>query len=326
MAIDSSKDFFPPVVVLAAGRGKRLEPLTHKLPKPLAPVVNMPIIEKVIRDFIEVGAGEFIVVVSYPDGPIRDYLTRETNLGVTLRFAYQKEKLGMAHALMAAADMVTSRWFIVTACDNLYPLQHLKGIIQHWMRSESDAVLSLMKVPLAEVYPNAIVKIQRGRIRKIVEKPKKGEVFSRIISLPLYLLPQETLDFLPQTPLSPRGEYELQDAIQWLIQSGFNVQGVLTTERYNLTTLEDLILINKVYLEKYWQTLSPEGRRWEKVRIIDPVYITPGVEIGEGSEIGPWVTVGKGCRIGRRVKISESVIIPGGVVEDNLELVKRVIM
>ncbi|MFB0517797.1 MAG: sugar phosphate nucleotidyltransferase, partial [Acidobacteriota bacterium] len=98
MVVNSSKDFFPPVVVLAAGKGARLEPLTHKLPKALAPVVNMPIIERIIRDYIEAGAGEFIIVVSYPDGPIRDYLMQEAHLGVTLRFAYQKEKLGMAHA------------------------------------------------------------------------------------------------------------------------------------------------------------------------------------------------------------------------------------
>ncbi len=326
MVTDSSKDFFPPVVILAAGKGRRLEPLTHKLPKALAPVVNMPIIERVIRDFIAAGTGEFIIVVSYPDGPIRDYLTQQADLGVTLRFAYQKEKLGMAHALMAAGDMVTSRWFIVAACDNLYPLEHLKGIIEHWRGSESDAVLSLMKAPLADVYHNAIVKVERGRIRRIVEKPKKGEVFSRIISLPLYLLPQEVLQFLPQTPLSPRGEYELQDSIQWLIYSGFNVQGVLTTRRYNLTILNDLIFINKVYLEKYRQILSPDTMRWDKVNIIDPVYIAPEVEIGEGSEVGPWVTVGRGCRIGRRVKVSESVIMPGGVVEDDLEVVNRVVM
>ncbi|MDH5405816.1 MAG: NDP-sugar synthase [Candidatus Aminicenantes bacterium] len=326
MVVKSSKDFFPPVVVLAAGKGKRLEPLTHKLPKALAPVVNMPIIERIIRDYIEAGAGEFIVVVSYPDGPIRDYLTQEAHLGVTLRFAYQKEKLGMAHALLAARDMLTSPWFIVAACDNLYPLEHLKEIADHWRRSESDAVLSLMKVPLAEVYPNAIVKIEKGRIRKIVEKPNKEEVFSRIISLPFYLFPWEILSFILQTPLSPRGEFELQDAIQWLIDSGFNVQGVLTAERHNLTTLNDLILINRIYMEKYHQNLSPDRRRWKKVTIIDPVYIAPEVEIGEGSEIGPWVVVGRGCGIGRRVKLSESVVIPGAVVGDDLEVVHKVVI
>ena len=326
MVIDSSKDFFPPVVILAAGKGKRLEPLTLKIPKALAPVVNVPIIERIIRDFIKAGAGEFIAVVSYPDGPVRDYLTQEANLGVTLRFAYQKEKLGMAHAVLAARDMITSPWFIVAACDNLYPLEHLKGIVELWRRSQSDSVLSLMKVSLAEVYSNAIVKLEKRQITKIVEKPNRGEVFSRIISLPFYLLPNEILRFLPQTPLSPRGEFELQDSIQWLIDSGFNVQGVLTTERHNLTTLDDLILINKIYLKKYHQTLPPDKRRWDKVNIIDPVYIAPEVEIGEGSDIGPWVTVGRGCRIGRRVKISESVIIPGAVIEDDLEVVNRVVI
>ncbi len=326
MVINSSKDFFPPVVILAAGKGARLEPLTRKLPKALAPVVNMPIIERIIRDFINAGADDFIVVVSYPDGPIRDYLTHEANLGVTLRFAYQKEKLGMAHALLSARDMVTSPWFIVAACDNLYPLEHLKDIVNHWRESESDSVLSLMEVPLDEVYPNAIVKIEKGRIRKIVEKPNRGEVFSRIISLPFYLFPREILGFLPQTPRSPRGEYELQDAIQWLIDSGFNVQGVLTTERHNLTTLDDLILINKIYLEKYHQTFSLDKRKWKKVTLIDPVYIAPDVKIGEGSEIGPWVTVGRGSRIGRRVKISESVISPGAMVEDCLEVVYKVMI
>ncbi|MFB0519311.1 MAG: sugar phosphate nucleotidyltransferase, partial [Acidobacteriota bacterium] len=292
----------------------------------LAPVVNMPIIERIMRDFINAGAEEFIIVVSYPDGPIRDYLTHEANLGVAFRFAYQKEKLGMAHALLAAQDMVTSPWFIVAACDNLYPLEHLKEIVDHWRSSESDAVLSLMKVPLAEVYPNAIVKIEKGRIRKIVEKPNREEVFSRIISLPFYLFPQEILGFLPQTPRSPRGEYELQDAIQWLIDSGFNVQGVLTAERHNLTTLNDLILINKIYMEKYHQTLPPDRMEWKKVTIIDPVYIAPEVKIGEESEIGPWVTVGRGSCIGRRVKISESVIIPGAVVGDDLEVAHKVII
>ncbi len=326
MAVDSSKDFFPPVVVLAAGRGKRLEPLTHKLPKALAPVVNKPIIERIIRDFITTGAGEFIVVVSYPDGPIRDYLTHEAHLGVTLRFAYQKEKLGMAHALLAARDMIISPWFIVTACDNLYPLEHLKEIVDHWRRSESDAVLSLMKVPFEEVYSNAIVTIEKGQISRIVEKPNRGEVFSRIISLPFYLLPQQIIGFLPQTPRSPRGEFELQDAIQWLIDSGFNVQGVLTTERHNLTTLNDLILINKIYLEKYYQSFSPDKSKWKKITLIDPVYVAPDVEIGEGSEIGPWVTVGRGSRIGRRVKISESVIMPGGAVEDDVEVVNKVVI
>ena len=145
---------------------------------------------------------------------------------------------------------------------------------------------------------------------RIVEKPAPEKAPSNVSSLPLYCFGRVILDHLPEVKLSPRGEYELQDAIQMLIEREGRVRGVFIERRLTVTGPADLLNINRVYL------LSGDDRPQlapytvgPNTRLITPLRIESGVIIGADCTIGPNVYIERNCRIGTGSHIRDAVIL-----------------
>jgi NDP-sugar pyrophosphorylase family protein len=301
-------------VILAAGKGKRLHPITTQRSKAMAPVAGKPMVARVLDTLLQNGLRDLIMLVSPDDQEITPYF-RQMTTEATFRFVVQPQRLGMAHALQLAAPYLTGP-FVMSACDNLTPAEHVAALLAQRRSSAADAALSLMAIDIAQAGSTGIVEWRDGLIRRIVEKPKPAEAPSNISSLPLYVFSPHILDYLSRVKLSPRGEYELQDAIQMLIDDGGRVTGVLTPHRVQLTNVADLLALNRHYLEtdsEADQVLTTQIG--PGTRLIAPLRIEPDCTIGANATIGPYVYLEQGCQVGdhamlRNVVALRNTIIP----------------
>lgn len=313
-------------VILAAGKGSRLHPITVNRSKAMLPILGKPIVERVMESIWDNGVREFVLVVSQNDRDIVRYFTEECPLKPDIQFVVQEKRLGMADALSRAAPFIRGP-FILSACDNLTSSEHVAALLQQHRSDEKiQATLSIMRINPDKVGRTGIVEMVNGRIVRIVEKPAPQEAPSNIASLPLYVFSPHILDYLPEVKLSPRGEYELQDAIQMLISRDGGVQGVFIETRLTLTGPEDLLAINRHYLMSGHD--KPQLAPYEvgpNTHLITPLRIESGTTIGEGCVIGPRVYIEQNCTIGKRVTLKDAVVLRETTIPDELLIVGEVV-
>ncbi len=310
-------------VVLAAGLGTRLLPVTKDRSKAMVPVLGRPLVELAIEPLVLPGLDEVILVVGPDDQEIRDYFSTTTTLRIRARFMVQEERLGMAHALAVVGPYLTGD-FVLTACDSLIPQAHVNDLLN--LHTDGSAVLSLMDVAPELVGRSAAVEIQGDEVRRIVEKPRPGEAPSDTVSLPHYILPRGVIDLLDELEPSPRGEIELQSAIQRLIDDDCRVVGVRTTSRLQVSKPEDLLRLNLEMLQ-----VEDGGERvfGETVNggpvLKGPLRIEDGVTLGRYCEIGPNVYLESGCVIGNSVVVRDSVVLRGVSVPDHQRIEGKIL-
>jgi UDP-N-acetylglucosamine diphosphorylase / glucose-1-phosphate thymidylyltransferase / UDP-N-acetylgalactosamine diphosphorylase / glucosamine-1-phosphate N-acetyltransferase / galactosamine-1-phosphate N-acetyltransferase len=312
-------------VILAAGHGSRLQPITLTRSKAMVPILGKPIVERVMEDLRANGVDDFVLVVGTDDRYISRYFRHESAISADVRFVYQPERLGMANALQCAAPLISDD-FIVSACDNLISTQYVADMMAAW-RSEPkpNAILTLMPVEPDRLGSVGIVELDGPWVTRIVEKPPPEEAPSNISSLPLYCFNQRILDYLDDVPLSPRGEYELQDAIQMVIEHHGRVRGLVVDRRLTLTSPADLLSINRHYLlnGRDKPQLAP-FTVGPNTQLVTPLRIEAGTVIGCDCTIGPNVYVERDCRIGdgavirNAVLLRESSVPAGAHVEDQV--------
>jgi len=313
-------------VVLAAGKGRRLQPVTNHHTKAMAPVAGKPMVERVMALFIENGVRDFIFVVSPSDQEIRTHFSDPTQNGAgSIHFVEQTERLGTAHALTLAVPLIQDD-FVLTACDNLVPSDHVAALLQTFREQQANGVLSLMEIDPLKTASTGIVEWQNGRITRIVEKPQPEEAPSNISSLPLYVYSSKLLPHLAGVKASPRGEYELQDAIQALIDIDGGVTGVLTPSRRQLTNVDDLLVLNNYFLAAEAQRAALNfDAIGVGTEIVMPVQIGEGVVIGRDCVLGPNVSIEAGCSIGDRVHIKNAIVLRNAKISADNQFAHQVV-
>jgi glucose-1-phosphate thymidylyltransferase len=316
-------------IILAAGKGSRLHPITTSRTKAMLPILGQPMVARVMQLLVANGVRDFILVVSPDDRAILRFFEDEYPLiapHVRVEFVIQRERRGMAHALAQAADAIDGP-FILSACDNLVAAEHVAEVVAHFSAlPDAQAVLSLMRIEPHLLGRTGIVELRDGVVTRIVEKPDPKDAPSDIASLPLYAFRPTILDYLPLVPVSARGEYELQDAIQMLIDRRGGVYGAFTSSRLTLTNTADLLAINRHYLLTGGDQPQLAPRSVGKnTHLITPLRIEDGVEIGSGCVIGPRVYIERNCRIGDDALIKDAVVLRDAVVVSGSQVLGEVV-
>jgi NDP-sugar pyrophosphorylase family protein len=313
-------------VILAAGKGSRLHPITLQRSKAMVPVLGKPLVERVMEDLHVNGVDDFVLVVSPDDRDIVRYFRFDSTIEADVRFVYQVERLGMADALRQAAPLIEDD-FVLSACDNLTSAEYVGQMLAAWKTEpRPHAVLSLMPVALDKISSTGIVELDGEWVLRIVEKPKPEEAPSNVSSLPLYCFGQTVLGYLPEVQLSARGEYELQDAIQMLIEREGRVRGVFVERRLTVTGPADLLNINRLYLRSGGDQpqLAPKTVG-PNTCLITPLHIESGVVIGADCTIGPNVYVEQDCEIGTGSYIRDAVVLRKVIVPAGARIVDQVV-
>ncbi len=313
-------------VILAAGKGSRLHPITLNRSKAMLPILGRPMVERVMETIYQNGIHDFTLVISAGDKDIVQHFTEECALDVKVRFVVQQERLGMADALRQAAPHIHGD-FVLSACDNLTSVEHVGELLAcRQAHPDTGAILSVMRIPEEEIGRTGIVALDGDRVVRILEKPSRAEAPSNIASLPLYVFAPRILDFLPAVKVSPRGEYELQDAIQAVIEQDGGVYPVFIEKRLTVTGPADLLAINRHYLVAGHDrpqlapfTVGPN------THLITPLSIEEGTVIGRDSVIGPRVYIERDCRIGDGVGLRDAVVLRGAIIPDGTSIANEVV-
>ncbi len=319
-------------LILAGGKGTRLRPLTYTSAKQLIPVANKPILFFGIEFMKEAGIEEIGIVVGDTKDEIRENVGDGSRWGVKITYIEQDAPLGLAHAVKISRDFIGNDRFCMYLGDNL--LKHgIKEIVDEYRASKCHAMILLTEVDDPRQFGVAELKPD-GSVKRLVEKPKEPK--SNLALVGVYLFDRNIFTAANAIKPSDRGELEITDAIQYLIEEGYEVTPSIVKGWWKDTgKLEDLLEANRLVLEDLQPGIEGEvdgpsttegpvkigkGTRVINSKLVGPLIIGDEVTI-EDAYIGPNSSIGDKCII-RKSSIENSILLESSQVTDiNLKLV-----
>ena len=321
-------------LVLAGGKGTRLRPLTHTAAKQLVPVANRPILFYVLDNLADAGIKEVGVVVSPETHKVIQGAVGDGSCWGfrTVEYILQGEPLGLAHAVKVARPFLGESSFVMYLGDNLIG-SGIQEFCETFKRTKTDALILLKQVENPSGF--GVVEIDgNGRVLRLVEKPKQPR--SDLALVGIYFFSPQVHRVIGEIQPSGRGELEITDAIQRLLDSGGNVAShILKVWWIDTGKKDDLLAANTAVLDE-WVRRSVDGKVDKESQVIGrvslgtdsnvyrstvrgPVVIGENVLI-EDSFIGPFTSIGKGSQIIHSV-VEHSVILDAVSIEnvDRLE-------
>jgi glucose-1-phosphate thymidylyltransferase len=299
-------------LILAAGLGTRLRPLTSLRPKPIIGVANKPIIVHAIDNLVAVGITDIGIVVSHDTV---EYLkdTLSSYQGATFSYLMQDPPLGLAHAVKVARDFLAEDPFVMYLGDNLFE-NGIQAFVDAFNEGDVNAVLALVRVADPRSFGVAVIK--DGRITNLVEKPKNPP--SDLAVAGVYVFDKHIHKIIETLEPSARGEYEITDAIQGLIDNKLTVAPVETVGWWKDTGKpHELLDANRLMLAKI--TESRLDGTLENTEIIGNVVVEAGASLKNSKVVGPVVigagTVIEDAYIGPYTSVGDNVVIRDAEVE-----------
>jgi len=309
-------------VVLAAGEGVRLRPLTSTRPKPMLPVAGKPILEWDLEALDCVGVKNVYIVVGYKADVIRSYFGDRFR-GMKLHYLIQREQLGTGDAVATAAGKIKGE-FIVMNGDLFITRSFISTFIKEHKKGRQPASMSLVKVKDPSSY--GIVELKGKKVASLVEKPSTPK--SNLANAGVYVFDSKIFKILEKLERSPRGEYELTDAIVKMIAET-KVMGFECTQGqwidvglpWNLLDANEIVMkviplkkSKKARIERNavlkGDVAVGDGTLVKSGAYIEgPVYIGKDCVIGPNCFIRPYTAIMDGCRVGNAVEIKNSIIM-----------------
>ena len=292
-----------------------MRPLTCTRPKVMLPVANKPILEHLLIEANKAGIMEFIFIVGYHDEQVRHYFGGGDRWGVNIEYCSQRRQLGTADAVKMVEGLVDGN-FLVMNGDIIVGHKEISGLT-----GNNGNTMSVVGVENARDL--GVVSLSQGKVTRIYEKTKKPP--SHMANAGLYLFTPDIFDAISRTSKSPRGEYEVTDSLQLMIDGEHHIYYQEIDYWLDLSYPWDLLSANESLLE----VIEPQnlGEVEENVvmkgvvsigrdtivrsgsYIIGPVIIGQGCDIGPGCHIRPHTSIGDSCHIGSAVGVKNSIIM-----------------
>ncbi|MER7850387.1 glucose-1-phosphate thymidylyltransferase [Kitasatospora sp. NPDC096077] len=313
-------------LVLAGGTGTRLRPFSYSMPKQLIPVANRPVLEHVLESVRDLGVTEIGLIVGEHEQQIAEVLGDGDRLGVRLTYLRQDAPRGLAHTVAIAREFLGDDDFVMYLGDNMLP-EGVADIAADFRAARPAAQVVVYKVAdprafgVAELGPD-------GEVLRLVEKP--AEPRSDLALIGVYFFTPAIHEAVAAIRPSARGELEITDAIQWLVESGADVRAREYSGYWKDTgRVEDVLACNRRLLDD----LTPEiaGEVDEATRVIGRVVIEAGAKvtasliegpaiIGAGTvvdaaHVGPYTALGRDCVL-HATHVDDSIILDGAEVSN----------
>lgn len=312
-------------VVLAAGEGMRLRPLTLTRPKHLIKLGGKPILEHCFEKLKACGIDEAAVVVHFMADAIRDYFGDGEDFGVRIEYVEQKEVLGTGNAVGVAESFVEDD-FLVVYGDLLFGSQAVKRVVG--LHAEEKPTVTMGVVPVENPEEYGIVEVENnGVVKRLVEKPSREESPSNLANAGIYVFSRDIFGKIGETSASVRGEWEITDAISLFLGEGKRVLAVEISgeDWFDVGRPWDLLEANRWVLRRMDHKVY--GDIEEGARLVGPVSVSEGARVrsgayvegpafvGEESDVGPncyirpFTSIGEGVRIGNACEIKNCLVM-----------------
>lgn len=296
-------------IILCAGKGTRLRPLTYTSAKHLIPLANKPALEYGIEKIKSCGIQEIGIIIGEETGQdIRREIGNGKRWDVNIQYIMQKEPLGLAHAVFVAKDFIKDDSFLMYLGDNLLK----NGISQYRVKFEQgnhQAFVLLTQVENPQQF--GIVELKDNKLVKVIEKPK--EPLTDLALIGVYFFDKTIFQAIDHIQPSGRGELEITDAIQWLIDQQYNVEAEVIEGWWKDTGKpEDIIEANRLILEDIHRDLD-HAKIDKQSKVFGRVNLAEGVQIINSTILGPVI-------IGKKAKIVNSYVGPFTSLSDGVQL------
>jgi glucose-1-phosphate thymidylyltransferase len=312
-------------LILSGGRGTRLRPITHTSAKQLVPVANKPVLFYGIEAMAQAGITDVGIIIAPETGDeIRTAVGDGSQFGVAVTYLVQDEPLGLAHAVLTAEPFLAGQPFVMYLGDNL--LQGgISDLVQAFRANAPDALILLTPVPDPQNY--GVAELDGDRVKRLVEKPPHPATDLALVGV--YMFTASVHDAARAIEPSARGELEITDAIQQLVDTGMRVEPHVVQGWWKDTgRLEDMLEANRLVLDNIEASVEGElidsqvdgrvvvepGARLERSNVRGPAIIGAGARLID-AYIGPYTAVGEGCLI-QSAEVEHSILLGGSSVRD----------
>ena len=304
-------------LILSGGRGTRLRPITFTSAKQLVPVANKPILFYGIEALADSGVKEIGIVVGETHREIREAVGDGSRFSVRVTYLQQEAPLGLAHAVLIAEDFLAGEPFVMYLGDNVIR-ERLAPLVDRFAAEQPNAQILLAHVPNPQEF--GVAEIAGDRVLRLIEKPEHPP--SDLALVGVYMFDRSVFEAVKGIRPSRRGELEITDAIQWLIDHGKTVRPHVINGWWKDTgKLEDMLEANRIILD----TLEPRMvGEVEGSDIVGKVVVESGAKIVNSTIRGPAI-IGRGAVIeqsyvGPFTSIGDGVILRGSEIEHSIVL------
>ena len=305
-------------LILSGGRGTRLRPITHTSAKQLVPVANTPVLFYGIEAMAKAGIEEIGIIIAPETGDeIREAAGDGSRFGVKITYIVQDDPAGLAHAVLTAEPFLGKDPFVMYLGDNL--LQGgISDLVSAFQTDRPDALILLTPVPDPEHY--GVAELEDGRVVHLAEKPPEPKTNLALVGV--YMFTAQIHDAARAIEPSPRGELEITDAIQHMVDGGARVEPHVVQGWWKDTgRLEDMLEANRLVLDTIERRIDgevvdgqvegrvviEEGARLERAIVRGPAIIGAGARLTD-CYIGPYTAIGDGCVI-ERAEVEHSILL-----------------
>ena len=304
-------------LILSGGRGSRLRPITYTSAKQLVPVANKPILFYGIEALRDSGIRDIGVVVGDTGREIMEAVGDGARFGVSVSYIQQEAPLGLAHAVLVSESYLDGDPFVMYLGDNLIR-ERLAPLVRRFAAEQPDAQILLARVPNPQQF--GVAELSGGKVVRLVEKPTTPA--SDLALVGVYMFDRTVFEAVKAIRPSARGELEITDAIQWLIDTGHTVHPHVIEGWWKDTgRLEDLLEANRIILDTLEARVEGEV---EASEIHGKVVVEAGAKIVRSVIRGPAI-IGKGAMIenayvGPFTAVGDQVVVRGSEVEHSIIL------
>jgi glucose-1-phosphate thymidylyltransferase len=312
-------------LILSGGKGTRLRPLTHTSAKQLVPVANKPVLFYGIEAMAAAGIREVGIIIAPETGDeIRATAGDGSAFGVSITYVEQDAPLGLAHAVLTAESFLGDSPFVMYLGDNLLR-DGITALVETFVRDSPDALILLTPVPDPENY--GVAELSDGRVSQLVEKPSEPKTDLALVGV--YMFTSAIFKAARSIKPSPRGELEITDAIQHLVDNGMRVDPHQVDGWWKDTgQVQDMLEANRLILDDIEERCDGElidsqiegrvvieaGARLERATVRGPAIIGADSRITD-AYIGPYTALAENVTI-ERAEIEHSIVLAGSSVAD----------
>jgi bifunctional UDP-N-acetylglucosamine pyrophosphorylase/glucosamine-1-phosphate N-acetyltransferase len=312
-------------IILSAGEGTRMRPLTLTRPKTMLPVAGKPIIQYNIESLRDSGVTDILLIVNYKEDMVRNYFKDGKDLGVNITYKKQEELSGTANAIGYGENFVDDE-FIVLNGDIILDTALLMNIIEEYYKNNPDTLMVLTEVEDPTLF--GVVEIKENIVNEIIEKPSIDEAPSNYVNTGIYIFNKDIFEKISKTKKSSRGEYEITDSLAMQIDDGKTIWGFKSNKKWlDVGRPWELIEINEYFLEEITTNIKGKVEPGAHIHgnihlgegsvIRSGVYIMGSVYIGEDCDIGPNCYIRGSTYLGNNVNVGNAVEIKNSIIMDD---------
>ena len=308
-------------VLLAAGKGSRLEPITNHIPKQMIKIASKPFLEYIIDDLVRCGFDEILIIIGHHGDQIKKYFQNVLKFNNKIQFVTQKEYKGTGDAIKYAKQFVGNNKFLVYLADTIIPYK-LKDYLEELVADNDDISILSSVIQQSKISSVGNILLENEYVINISEKPLETKSNLAWAGL-AFFKDGYIFEVLEDLAPSLSGEYDITEAMNLAILHNKKIKNHLCDKYIDSGTPNDLLETLKYILNK--EQSHKNILNLKTTTVLSPTYIGKNCKFGKKVQIGPFVSMEDGVCIGDNVKIAEALILDDVQIPENKILSKIII-